>query len=74
MRLVGHEVDVALRVAAAHVVLPATTWAEAAGTYVNAKGMAQKSEAAIRPRGESRPAWEWAGLVAKALGLPSGFT
>jgi NADH-quinone oxidoreductase subunit G len=60
-------------VAAAHVVLPATTWAEAAGTYVNAKGMAQKSEAAIRPRGESRPAWEWAHLVAKALGLPYGF-
>jgi NADH-quinone oxidoreductase subunit G len=60
-------------VAAAHVVLPATTWAEAAGTYVNAKGLAQKSEAAVRPRGESRPAWEWAGQIAKALSLPFGF-
>ncbi|MCU0681094.1 MAG: 2Fe-2S iron-sulfur cluster-binding protein [Polyangiaceae bacterium] len=61
-------------VAAAHVALPATTWAESAGTYVNAKDMAQKSEAALRPRGESRPAWEWTGLIAKALGLSFGFS
>jgi len=52
----------------AHVALPACTWAEAEGTYVNSRGMAQKSERAIDPRGESRPAWELIARLAQALG------
>src|SRR5262249_20076499 len=42
---------------AAHVVLPACVWAEAEGTYVNAKGMAQRSDRALDARGDARPGW-----------------
>jgi NADH-quinone oxidoreductase subunit G len=57
----------------ADVVLPACTWAEAAGTYVNAKGLAQESERAIRPQGDSRPAWQIVAAVARELGHDLGF-
>jgi NADH-quinone oxidoreductase subunit G len=52
----------------ANVTLPACTWAEAEGTYVNSRGMAQKSERAIDPKGESRPAWELVARLGQALG------
>ena len=52
----------------ANVALPACTWAEAEGTYVNSRGMAQKSERAIDPHGGARPAWEIVGRVGEALG------
>ena len=52
----------------AHVVLPACTWAEAEGTYVNSRGMAQKSERAIDPKGSARPAWELVASLGEALG------
>ena len=35
------------------VVLPASSWAECDGTFVNAKGMAQESEKAIAPQGDA---------------------
>jgi NADH-quinone oxidoreductase subunit G len=52
----------------AGVVLPACTWAEAEGTYVNAKGIAQPSERAIAAHGQSRPAWELVSMLGRALG------
>jgi NADH-quinone oxidoreductase subunit G len=52
----------------ATVALPACTWAEGEGTYVNSKGLAQRSERAISPRGASRPASEIVFKVATALG------
>jgi NADH-quinone oxidoreductase subunit G len=52
----------------AHVALPACTWAEAEGTYVNSRGMAQKSERAIEPKGASRPGWELVSKLGEALG------
>ncbi|MFO7179691.1 MAG: 2Fe-2S iron-sulfur cluster-binding protein [Pseudomonadota bacterium] len=52
----------------AKVVLPASSWAEADGTFVNAKGLSQESEQAIRPQGESRPAWRLVADLARALG------
>lgn len=55
-------------VAAAKIVLPACTWAEAEGTFVNFQGLAQRSERAIEPKGESRPAWEILGRIGQALG------
>jgi NADH-quinone oxidoreductase subunit G len=54
---------------AAHVVLPATSWAEHTGTYVNRQGRKQISEKGIEPQGASRPAWEHARSLARALGL-----
>ncbi len=59
---------------AADVVLPACTWAEASGTYVNRQGTAQESERAIQPRGDSAPAWKLVSAVAAALGFPLRFT
>ncbi|MFO0757380.1 MAG: molybdopterin-dependent oxidoreductase [Byssovorax sp.] len=53
---------------AAHVALPATCWAEAEGTYVNRQGLAQKSERALMPRGDARPAWELVARLGRALG------
>ncbi len=53
----------------AQIVLPATSWAEASGTYVNAKGIRQVSEKGIEPQGSSRPAWEQLAELARALGL-----
>jgi NADH-quinone oxidoreductase subunit G len=52
----------------AHAVLPACTWAEAEGTFTNSRGMAQKSERAVDPRGDARPAWELVGILGEALG------
>lgn len=54
---------------AAHVLLPAASWAEASGTYVNFKGMRQLAEKAVNPAGASLPAWELAAKLATALGL-----
>lgn len=54
---------------AADVLLPACSWAEASGTYVNAKGLRQLSDKALEPQGVSRPGWEQAARVAKVLGL-----
>ena len=52
----------------AHVVLPATSWAEADGTFVNKNGLAQKSEKALSPMGDSKPGWLLVAELARALG------
>lgn len=53
---------------AAHIVLPACSWAENDGTYVNRDGVAQRSERALRPLGDSRPGWELVARLGRALG------
>ncbi|HYO93196.1 MAG TPA: 2Fe-2S iron-sulfur cluster-binding protein [Polyangiaceae bacterium] len=57
----------------AHVLLPASTWAESDGTFVNAKGIAQLSEKAITPHGDSRPAWRLVSDLARLLGKPTAW-
>lgn len=59
---------------AAKVVLPASSWAEAAGTYVNVQGIVQFSEKAIAPVADSRPAWKLAVQLAGALGKTLPFS
>ncbi|CAN5769793.1 2Fe-2S iron-sulfur cluster-binding protein [soil metagenome] len=54
---------------AANVVLPATSWAEQSGTYINAKGLRQVADKAIEPQGSSLPAWKHWLALAGALGL-----
>jgi NADH-quinone oxidoreductase subunit G len=44
---------------AAQVLLPAASWAEAQGSYLNAKGKLQLSERAVAPRGDSRAVSRW---------------
>jgi NADH-quinone oxidoreductase subunit G len=58
----------------ASVVLPATSWAEHSGTYVNAKGLRQVSEKALEPLGDSRPAWKVLAEVAAALGFEASWS
>ncbi|CAN5924584.1 2Fe-2S iron-sulfur cluster-binding protein [soil metagenome] len=59
---------------AAHVVLPATSWAEHTGTYANRQGLRQVADRAILPQGAAKPAWELTRLLATALGLEVPFT
>jgi NADH-quinone oxidoreductase subunit G len=59
---------------AARVVLPATSWAEHSGTYVNAKGLRQVAERALLPQGASKPAWEQLAMLAGALGLTASWS
>jgi len=54
----------------AQVVLPACSWVEAAGSYVNAQGVEQSSEAAIEPLGDSAAPFELVGALCAALGHP----
>jgi len=54
---------------AATVLLPASPIAEYDGTFVNFEGRAQRFEAAWYPRGESRPHFELAAGLGRALGL-----
>jgi NADH-quinone oxidoreductase subunit G len=58
---------------AATVVLPASSWAEYTGTYVNAKGITQESEQAIGAVGSSRPAWKLLAALAVRLGHDFGW-
>jgi NADH-quinone oxidoreductase subunit G len=53
---------------ASQIALPACAWAEADGTYVNKQGLAQRSEKALRARGDARPGWELVSRLAKSLG------
>jgi NADH-quinone oxidoreductase subunit G len=53
----------------AAVVLPASSWAEADGTFVNRTGLRQESDRAINPQGQSRPAYRWVQELAKLLSL-----
>jgi NADH-quinone oxidoreductase subunit G len=53
----------------AHVLLPAATFAETSGTYVNLEGRWQSQAGAARPLGASRPAWK----ILRVLGNEFGF-
>jgi len=58
---------------AATVILPASSWAEADGTFVNAAGLSQVSEKAIEPQGDSLPAWRHVLALAAKLGITLPF-
>jgi NADH-quinone oxidoreductase subunit G len=52
----------------AHIALPARSWAEASGTYVNRQGMAQRADRVLEPYGDSYPAWQLAVALGRELG------
>lgn len=70
--LVVHEVLPGLLGKHAHVLLPATTYAERDGTYTNLERRVQRINQAIQPQGESRPAWQLLSDIARRMGA-SGF-
>ncbi len=53
----------------ADVILPAATFAETAGTFVNAEGLWQNFTAAVTPVGDSRPGWKILRVLGSELGL-----
>jgi NADH-quinone oxidoreductase subunit G len=55
---------------AAHVLLPAATFAETPGTYVSLEGRWQSQGAAAKPLGVSRPAWKILRVLGNLLELP----
>ena len=55
----------------AHVVLPATTFAEKDGTYVNSERRVQLIRKAIEPVGGSKPDWRIFGELAERMGYGS---
>jgi NADH-quinone oxidoreductase subunit G len=54
----------------AHILLPAGTFAETSGTYVNLEGRWQSQGGAARPLGVSRPAWKILRVLGNLLDLP----
>jgi NADH-quinone oxidoreductase subunit G len=58
----------------AHVVLPATSWAEHSGTYVNKQSIRQVAEKGLEPIGGSQPAWQHARSLAKSLRVEPTWT
>jgi NADH-quinone oxidoreductase subunit G len=54
----------------ADVLLPIATFAETAGTFVNAEGRWQSFDAAAEPAGESRPGWRVLRVLGNELELP----
>ncbi|MGR8918879.1 MAG: molybdopterin-dependent oxidoreductase, partial [Gammaproteobacteria bacterium] len=53
----------------ADVMLPTAVYAENEGSYVNLNGDWQSFEAAVRPRGEARPAWKILRMLGATLDL-----
>ncbi len=56
----------------ADIILPIAVLAENEGSFVNLNGLWQRFEAAVRPRGEARPAWKILRMLGSRLGL-AGF-
>jgi formate dehydrogenase alpha subunit len=66
--------DIALTETAkfAHVILPASSWAEKDGTFVNSEGVTQKLCKAIERTGQSLPDWEIIKNLAEIMGNDLG--
>ncbi|HSF47331.1 MAG TPA: NADH-quinone oxidoreductase subunit NuoG, partial [Burkholderiales bacterium] len=56
----------------ADVILPIAPFTETAGTFVNCEGRVQSFNGAVKPLGETRPAWKVLRVLANELGL-AGF-
>ncbi len=54
----------------ADVVLPLCSWAEYQGDYVNLEGRVQTAYRGLRARGEAKPGYEIAALLAERFGRP----
>ncbi|MBC8140738.1 MAG: NADH-quinone oxidoreductase subunit NuoG [Armatimonadetes bacterium] len=54
----------------ANIVLPACSFAEKDGTFVNIEGREQKIREALRPKGDSRPDWRILADLMARLGTP----
>lgn len=72
--LVCQELFLTETAALAHVVLPAASSMEKAGTFTNTEGHVQAVRPSIEPIGESRPDWEVFSALSILLGMPMEYT
>ena len=56
----------------AHVVLPASSWAEKEGTYTNTEGVTQRLCKVVEPTGQSLPDWQIISRLAMTMGNDMG--
>ncbi len=56
----------------AHVVLPASSWAEKYGTFINAEGVAQRLKKVIDAPGQSLPDWQILRNLSLSMGTDTG--
>jgi NADH-quinone oxidoreductase subunit G len=68
---VGHHGDNGAR--SADLILPAASYAEKHGTYVNLEGRVQRAEKAVFPPGEAREDWAIFRALSDLLGKPLPF-
>ncbi|GMN01376.1 NADH-quinone oxidoreductase subunit NuoG [Erythrobacter sp. MTPC3] len=68
---IGHHGDVGAH--AADIILPAASYAEKDGTYVNTEGRVQFAEKAVFAPGDAREDWTILRALADALGVNVGF-
>ncbi|MDR3392060.1 MAG: NADH-quinone oxidoreductase subunit NuoG [Sulfuriferula sp.] len=54
----------------AEVLLPIAPFTETAGTFINTEGRIQSFNGAVKPLGETRPAWKVLRVLGTMLGLP----
>jgi NADH-quinone oxidoreductase subunit G len=59
---------------AAHIALPACSWAETEATYINKDGIAQRTDAVLQPYGDSYPGWQLAVALGRKLGYDIDWT
>jgi predicted molibdopterin-dependent oxidoreductase YjgC len=66
--------DIALTETAklAHIVLPAASWAEKDGTFINAEGITQKLQRIVEAQGQSLPDWQILRNLSLAMGKEIG--
>ncbi len=53
----------------ASVLLPAASWLEAPGSFMNVKGIAQDFKKALTPKGDATPAWDLVARLGRAMDL-----
>lgn len=53
-------------VSASRFILPAATFAESEGTFINNEARAQRSFAVFNPEGDIKPAWQWINEIHEA--------
>ena len=53
---------------AAHICLPACSWAETVGTWINRDGIAQRGDAVLQPLGDAYPGWQLVAALGRRLG------
>lgn len=66
--LIVQDIDLTATAKFAHVILPASSWAEKNGTYTNAEGVTQRVSKVIEPVGQSLPDWQILNKLAHTMG------